>query len=92
MVWLCSAGLVPAARFFHAVPMNLDLAFQIQVAGGPQLISWQRFLDLQPLFVRADGARHAMHVDNFSCRVLPVYCRPDDWQQPRALAIPGNRS
>src|SRR5262249_45626169 len=32
MVWLCSAGLVTAARFFHAVPMSLDLAFQIEVA------------------------------------------------------------
>jgi len=32
MVWLCSAGLVTVVRFFNAVPMNLDLAFQIQVA------------------------------------------------------------
>lgn len=32
IIWLCSAGLVTAARLLHAVPMTLDLAFQIQVA------------------------------------------------------------
>src|SRR5262245_20015671 len=32
IVWLCSAGVVTTARFFHAVPMSLDLAFQIEVA------------------------------------------------------------
>src|SRR5262252_9300130 len=32
MAWLCSALIVAGVRFFHAVPMNLDLALQIQAA------------------------------------------------------------
>jgi hypothetical protein len=32
LLWLCSAAFVTGVRFFHAMPMSLDLALQIQAA------------------------------------------------------------